>query len=590
MGEPDLMALGLEHHRAGRLDEAAAAYREFLRLRPGHGRALALLGLATLQRGDGAEAARLAELAVSADPRDPGCYNVLADARHALGDLAGAVEAYTRALALDEARVDAWWGLGCAQQGLNHQADAADSLRRAVALAPDHGQARHNLGRALSEIGLIDEALEEFRQVLRRHGPNPLTLGALATLVPGSPRADHQTVLEERRRWAALFAPPGPARTFDHLRDAGRRPLRVGYVSSFFHHRNWMKPVWGLINHHDRERFAVHLFSDAPEAAIEHGYRKDGRDRFHDIAGMANAAVADQIAAEGIDLLVDLNAYSQLSRLPLFPLRPAPVVVSWFNSYAASGLDCFHALVGDEHVIRPEEERYYSEPVVRLPGCYLTFEVGYTVPDVVPPPCLARGFFTFGCLAPQYKITPEVVAAWAQILHDSPGSRLVLKNRLLATADTRKFVHAQFARLGVGPERLELEGPAEHYAFLKKYDDVDVSLDTFPYNGGTTTAESLWQGVPVLTFDGDRWASRISASMQRFAGLAEFVAADAGGYVRQAVELANDPGTPARLAPLRATLRERLRQSSLCDVRGFARLVEGLYVRLWERWCGGGCG
>jgi predicted O-linked N-acetylglucosamine transferase (SPINDLY family) len=359
--------------------------------------------------------------------------------------------------------------------------------------------------------------------------------------------------------------------------------LRIGYLSSFFHHRNWMKPVWGVVNNHDRDVFEVHLFSDAPESGIQYGYRKDPRDRFHDISGLANEAVAQRIEANEIDVLVDLNGYSKFPRLPLLALRPAPVVVSWFNMYATSGMSCFDALIADSHVIPIGEEVSYSEPVVRLPSCYLTFEVGYPVPDVAPPPCLSQGYITFGCLAPQYKIIPQVLEAWARILHGSPSSRLVLKNVILGSAEGRRLVQEKLARLDIPPERVELDGPAEHHVFLEKYAAIDLTLDTFPYNGGTTTMEALWQGTPVLTFTGDRLASRISASLLHNAGLSDFVAPDLEGYMRQAVALAQAPDTPMKLAELRRNMRERLLGAPVCDVRSAARALEQEYRRLWER-------
>jgi predicted O-linked N-acetylglucosamine transferase (SPINDLY family) len=343
-----------------------------------------------------------------------------------------------------------------------------------------------------------------------------------------------------------------------------------------------MKPVWGLINHHDRERFAVHLFSDCPEGRLQHGYRKDPRDRFHDISDLSNDQAAALIEASQIDIVVDLNCYSQPSRLGIFMLRPAPVVVLWFSAFATSGLECFDATIVDENVVPPEEERFYSEPVERLPLSYLTFEVDYPVPEVSPAPCLKRGYVTFGGLAPQYKITSQVAEAWSAILKGAPSSRLVLKNTVCASEENCRFVLSLFTRCGIAPERIDLEGPAEHYTFLEKYADIDVALDTFPYNGGTTNMEALWQGVPVLAFPGDRWAARITASMLRYAGLSEFVAPDLEGMVQQAIRLAKDPATPARLQDLRMGMRERVRQSSLCDVTRLAREVEGQYERHWQ--------
>jgi predicted O-linked N-acetylglucosamine transferase (SPINDLY family) len=344
-----------------------------------------------------------------------------------------------------------------------------------------------------------------------------------------------------------------------------------------------MKPVWGLINHHDRDRFGIHLFFDGPESALGNQYEKDSRDRFHDVKGLSNAALAQLVTELEIDLLIDLNAYSRPSRLALFALRPAPVQVAWFNMFATSGISTFDYLIGDEHVIPREEEPFYTERVVRVRGSYLTFEVTYPVPDVVPPPCLAAGTVTFGCLAPQYKITPQVLEAWSRILRECPSSRLVLKNVVLGCQAAREFVHGLFAEFGVPSERVELDGPAEHYRFLERYNDIDVALDTFPYNGGTTTMEALWQGVPVLTFEGDRWAARISASLLREAGLGQFVAADLGGFVAQAIALARDPNLPARLGALRPAMRGRLRAAPVCDGASFARDMEARYIDMWRR-------
>jgi predicted O-linked N-acetylglucosamine transferase (SPINDLY family) len=402
-------------------------------------------------------------------------------------------------------------------------------------------------------------------------------------LAEGDP-ASMPDILEARRAWAARCLPPAPvAPEFEGRNPVPNRPIRLGYVSAFFDKRNWMKPVWGLINNHDRERFDIHLFSDTPETAIEHGYRKYRRDHFHEVSGLANSALVQRILAAKIDILIDLNGYSRPSRLGLYVLRPALIQVAWFNMFATSGLSVFDYLIGDEHVIPAREGAFYSEQVVRVPGSYLTFEVDYRVPEVAPPPCVERGVLTFGCLAPQYKITPEVVEAWSRILNAVPTATIILKNVILGEPAARDFIRGLFGRFSVPGDRLVLEGPAEHYTFLERYAAIDVALDTFPYNGGTTTMEALWQGVPVLTFSGDRWAARISESLLVEADLSDFVAADLEGYIVQAIALAGDPGTPALLGNLRRAMRDRLRAQPVCDVRGFARNMEALYLGMWRQ-------
>jgi predicted O-linked N-acetylglucosamine transferase (SPINDLY family) len=601
---------GTVRHLQGRSDEAAAAYRQAVAADPRFADAHHNLGKVLRARGDLAGAAEslrraadllpasadvaaaLAEVlcalgrasealplyqqALPAFPQDATLWCGHGHVLQVLGRLPEALEAYRRAVALAEALEPAWWGMGCTHLAREEYAAAVAALRRAVALAPGRADAHRNLGKALFELGQVDPALDALRRAAALEQPGAEAVGAIATMIPGSPAADNRAILEARAEWAALCAPVGPGKACPGLTRAADRRLRVGYVSAFFPRRNWMKPVWGLINHHDRERFEVHLFSDAPEEQVRHGYRKDPHDRFHDVSALDNAALARLIEGEGIDVLVDLNGYSAPRRLPLFALRPAPVIVAWFNMFATSGMSAFDYLIGDEHVIPAGEEAFYREAIVRVPGCYLTFEVGYPVPDVAPAPCLSRGAVTFGCLAPQYKITTEVVEAWARILRESPRSTLVLQNTALGKADNRSFVQGLFERCGVSAERLRLNGPAEHYTFLERYAEIDLALDTFPYNGGTTTMEALWQGVPVLAFAGDRWAARISASLLHNAGLPEFVRPDPEGYVATAVELA---AKPEALAELRGGLRERLRRSSACDVARFARDMEREYLR-----------
>jgi predicted O-linked N-acetylglucosamine transferase (SPINDLY family) len=240
------------------------------------------------------------------------------------------------------------------------------------------------------------------------------------------------------------------------------------------------------------------------------------------------------------------------------------------------------AVVGDREVVRPEEECEYTERVLCLPGSYLTFEVGHRAPPVVAPPCAANGYFTFGSLVSQYKLTDVVLDDWAEILRRADGARLVLANRVMQSTCNQEFVAKQFADRGVRREQLEFLRPAEHYQFLDYYSRIDVALDAYPYNGGTTTMEAIWQGVPVLTFDGDRWASRTSQTLLRRTHLAEFVAADRRAMVQSAVDMATDPQSPSRLATLRATMRERLLASPACDTAALARGMELIYRRVAE--------
>jgi predicted O-linked N-acetylglucosamine transferase (SPINDLY family) len=566
--------LGILRKKQGRWDEAIAAFERSVERNPQFSDALYNLGNAYREQGQAGRAMELFSRATAANQSHADAFAALGQTMVALGRSLESVVPFRRAIELRPGDAQLRFDAASAFEAIREFADAAECYRAGLAIDGARPEMKHNLGRALFELGRADEALDLFREAaqgLRAALPRAM----IAVMIPGAAKATNQEILEARRAFAENDLPPLRPRP---ARSTANR-LRIGYVSSFFHRRNWMKPVWPLIARHDRSRFAVHIFSDAPEAAMPEGYRADSRDRRHDISNLSNGQAARLIEAEGIDLLIDLNGYSKLQRLPLFTLRPAPVTAGWFNMFATTGMSCFDCLIGDDQVIPPEEEEFYCEKILRVPGSYLTFDVVYPVPDVVDPPCLSTGVVTFGCLAPLYKIAPQAITAWSRILRAAPQSSLALRGSALQSEGARRYLLEAFGQCGVSPERIRLYGPAPHFQFLETYNEIDIALDTFPYNGGTTTTEAIWQGVPVVTFYGDRWVSRTSASILRAGNLGRFVNRDLDGYVAQAIELANSRETAAMLRELRWNMRAQLRSSPVCDTEQFAKNMEAIYER-----------
>jgi predicted O-linked N-acetylglucosamine transferase (SPINDLY family) len=508
---------------------------------------------------------------------DPATELAHADALHLDHRYDEAIDTYRRALASDVSLHAAWYGLGAASLSLKAYADAAEALQRAVALRPDADGARCNLAEALFQLGHVDAAVVHYQHAAQSSNEEirAIALTGIACIAPGATYQDNAAVMAARQRWIA-WQSRGVRRVTAALPDPGRK-LRVGYLSAFFGERNWMKMYMATLNAHDRDRFELHFLADgaAPSAAC--GYVDHDEDRIWEVGGIANEELARHIAEAQLDVLVDLNGYSYQRRLPLFLYHPARRQICWNGMYGTTGLADLDCVVGDAAVIPQDEERSHTEPVVRVPGTYLAFQVFYPVPDVAPPPCLQAGHLTFGCFASAYKLTEQTIGAYAAILRDAPTSRLLLRNRTLEHLSNRAALLRRFTALGIAEERLTLEGGAEHYEFLRGYDRVDVALDTFPYNGGTTTAEALWQGVPMLTCNGDRWAGRTSRSLLLAGGLDAWVAADPPGFKDAAVALARASDTPGRLAALRGGMRRQLQASAACDAVGLCRSLETLY-------------
>lgn len=533
-----------------------------------------------LLRGKHERALKILHAAITEHPDNAALQTRAADALYCAERVAEARDAYRRALAMDDSEFQAWYGCGMAEFSLGAYANAIECFRSASRLAPADLEVQSWLGKSLFEMGEVDAAIDAFQRASRSKNPafRESALRSIAIIIPGRPKCGNAEILKARRRWAELAEKRGRIRITALPRALGRRgKVRVGYVSSFFHHRNWMKPVWGVINCHDRSAFEIHLFADRGLPSAESGYECNPCDFVHDITNLSNGDAAKRIAAAELDVLADLNGYSDPDRLGIFMRKPARVVLGWFGMYATTGIRAFQWVVGDANVIQPEEEQFCSERVLRVSGSYMAFRVLYPVPPVVTPPCLKTGQITFGCLAPQYKITDEMIATWSRILVGAPGARVLMKNQSLADSGNLSAVQRQFARHGIFADRLVLEMPAEHYGFLRAYDRVDITLDTFPYNGGTTTAESLWQGVPVLAVNGDRWVSRISKSILKAAGMGQWVEESVEGYVRRGIELANSAETAARLAEMRAEMRGRLLESAACDTAALCRELEQHY-------------
>ena len=499
----------------------------------------------------------------------------------AAGNSIGALDALDQLNDLNPLNATDWCLVGQLLNGMGEFAQAIDAFEHCLSIDPVCCAARHDLGISLYNLGDLDRAASLIEKVAIETGLEHAWLG-LATIAPGVPCYSQERVRQIRETYARIVREresPSPFAS-KAVEARHRGPIRIGYLSAHWNSANYMKPVWPLINAHDCEQFEFTLFDDsANQSGTWDWLTRKGLTRIP-IRTLSNSELADRIRELGIDILVDLSAYSYPQRLGLFVHRAAKLQMAWFNMYATSGFREMDFIVGDHYVYRKNEKPFYSERFLELPVSYLTFQTNHVAPDVSECPLDKREQFTFGCLCSLYKITPQVIATWATILKQADDSRLLLANSDLRSQCNRQFLVAKFEELGVASDRIAFLPPASHFEFLKYYNEIDVALDTFPYNGGTTTMEAIWQGVPVLTFAGDRWASRTSQTILENAGLSAFVADSQESYVRLAVTIATDRIRQDSLRDLRKTLRVQLLSSSACDSTALARGMESLFLSI----------
>jgi protein O-GlcNAc transferase len=513
-----------------------------------------------------------------------------ADAHRRSGDILAALHSLDKIINLDQANAQDWYLTGELLSEVKEYAQAIGAFEHCLKIEPNHVSCWYDLGHALFNLGDADRSMEFLERASKAAGLSDFWMG-LATIAPGAPGCSLEMVRNIREHYASLvrkderpLLPALASPRFHGQLSSEQSQLRVGYISAHWHDANYMKPVWPLVNAHDHKAVEVHLFDDSSvvDEKLKWNWLTRPATQTHRIAGLSNRQAAERIRTKNIDLLVDLSAYSFPSRLGLFVHRAASIQAAWFNMYATSGFREFDYLIGDECVFKEVEQAHYVEHVLRLPVSYLSFQVKHSVPPVQRAIDVQRDHFHFGCLGSQYKISSPVLDAWAKILQASSRSKLVLANRDLKSLCNREYLHDQFRERGISEDRILTLPPAKNYDFLKYYDQIDLALDTFPYNGGTTTMEALWQGVPVLTFSGDRWVSRTSQSILAYTHMKQFIAADRDDYVQQAIHYSTDPDAIYSLRGFRVNMREQLKQSPVYDSTKLAREMESLYATMFS--------
>jgi predicted O-linked N-acetylglucosamine transferase (SPINDLY family) len=388
-----------------------------------------------------------------------------------------------------------------------------------------------------------------------------------------SPRADNRRLLALQRQWAATQAPPGAARPRESLPGwDGERPIRVAYLCPFFHLPTGLAQILPFVAAHDRRRVRVFGYSACacPEELA------GMFDTFRVTGALTDQQFHDQCRADGIDVVVELAGLSQGHRLSALASRCARVQVSTFNHTGTTGIEAVDWVLADALSAPASFDPDYVERIYRLDGCFLcTSYAGLGHPQPAPPPSARAGFVTFGCFGSGNKINRELIGLWAEVLRAVPGARLLLRNAQFNLAANRRLRIDQFRHHGIAAERLDFRPAADRDVILAEYGEVDVSLDTWPYCGGNTIAESLWQGVPVVTLLGETLASRYGASILHASGLGELVASSAAEYVALAAGLAADLHRRKRY---RHDLRRMMVEHGFSDPRRYAAALEDAYA------------
>ena len=561
--------------------EAAACYRRALELNPEFAEAHNNLGVVYAEQGKAEEAIASYRRALQLKPDFAEACSNLGNALRDQGKLDEAVAFYRRALQLRPDFAEAYSNLGNALKGLGELDEAVACCRHAVELKPNLAEGYSLLGSVLKEQGKLSEAIACYRQALKLKPDFSKAHSNLIYARLFSPGCDAQTLYEEHREWNQQHAAALAHCIQPHRNDRSpERRLRVGYVSPDFRDHVVGRNLLPLFRAHDHRRFEIVCYADVP-CPDELTRRFQGyADAWRDTAGVGDAQLAGQIRDDGVDILVDLTLHMAHHRLLVFARKPAPVQVTFAGYPGTTGLSTIDYRITDPYLDPPgPDDRYYAEKSIRLPDSFWCYDPLESELAVNALPAAEKGYITFGCLNNFCKVNPEVLQLWAQVLGAVGRSRLML---LASEGMHRQPTLDLLAPEGVAAERVTFVAMQPRPQYLRHYHNIDIGLDTVPYNGHTTSLDALWMGVPVVTLSGATVVGRAGVSQLMNLGLPELIASSPVQYVKIATELARDL---SRLSALRATLRTRMQESSLMDAPRFARNIEAAYREMWRRWC-----
>ena len=570
----------------GSVDKAIEHYRAAAELQGDAVRCRRSLGQLLLDENRTDEALQCYREVLTLEPESARSQWEFGNVLVAAGRVDEAIERLQQAARLDPEDSNVQVNLGYALNESKRFEEAKQCFRRALTLAPELAEAHNNLGGVLQMQGELRPAMQAYEHALKL-APNQFYVRSnYLTCLNYHSEAVPEEVFEQHRRWSELLAstmtPGGAAQA--QRPDPDRR-LRIGYVSADFRFHSVAFFIAPMLEQHDREHFEITCYAHVAKPDANTDRIKALSDNWRDISSLGDAEVAAWVRRDAIDILVDLSGHTVGNRLSVFAERPAPVQVTYLGYPNTTGLGSMDYRLVDVLTDPPgRSDELHSEELVRLDEVFLCYQPLESSPDLRESRASDAGAgITFASFNELLKVTPATVSAWCDILARTPGSNLIIKGTTLEDDGTRRLVIDRFVEHGLDPGRLQLVGRTptleEH---LELYNKVDIALDTFPYNGTTTTCEALWMGVPVVSQSGGVHASRVGLSMLSSVGLDDLVADNGQDYVATAVSLAADHERRLRI---REGLRDRMRGSALMDAQGHTRRIESAYREMWRRVC-----
>ena len=576
--------LGNSFKSLGEPDKAASCYRNAVKIKSDYAEVYYNLGLLLAEQGKPEEAILNFRTALEIKPDFADVYIGIGNVLNSQSMPKEAVLWFQKGINHQPNNVAAYNNMGSALHNQDQLDEAVACYGKALKIDPKMAATLNNMGLVLQDQGRLKEAREYFRRALKI-GPNLVKAYSnfLLSLLYDS-EYDLDYIFTEHKKWDDFYGHPSMKKSAQFINSPRQdRRLRIGYVSPDFRNHSCAWFIEPLLEFHNRDKVEIFCYSEVKkEDNVTERIRKLSNS-WYCTQGISDMEVAKQIRSDGIDILVDLAGHTKGNRLPIFALKPAPVQMTWLGYSFTTGLEAMDYRLSDKWLTPLEGREMFSERLYNLSRCSLAYSPPGKTPEPSEPAFESNKHITFGSFNSLSKVSSLTIALWARVLDETPGSKLVLKARQSHDFGSKKRILRLFNEQRISDNRVIFQGYATStFEHLAHYREIDLALDTFPYNGTTTTCEALWMGVPVVTLIGNHTVSRWGLSLVAAVGLEELAAKSEDEYC---AIIKNLVYSHRRLKVLKTGMRDRLISSPLCDARGFADAVEEVFATTWKRWC-----
>lgn len=569
-------------HQSGKLAEAEILYRQILSGDSKNAECLHALGLLFASKGNITEGAEFIKKAINSNQNSFVYYLSLGFVLCHKPDFAGAEEAYKKAISLNSSHAESYMQLGLVQRDMGKITEAINNFRTSLAIMPNNVSALLNIGNAIFDSGEVSEAIKYYKKAAEMLPENPDILANLIMAMHYDEVASRDEIFALSKKWAEKFAPKNLIKTHHQNSKDLNRKIRIGYVSADFKAHPIGFYTEGVFLNHDKNKFEIYCYANQNYKDRITQNISSKADKYISIKDWPDEKVIREIEEDKIDILIDLSGYSSGNRLGVFARKPAPIQMSWIGYFDTTGMEAIDYIISDKFLIPEGDKKYYIEKPLRLPVSYVAMQPPEANIVVAELPAKKNGYITFASFNNSRKLNKNLIKIWAEILDKVPNSKLYLKSKAFIDKKVQEKFLTDFAKNNIAKERIIFSGHTVLEDMFSEYNKVDIALDTFPFNGNTTTSHALWMGVPVVTLSGTNYVSKMSESILNAIGLPEFITKTKEEYINKAVSLAENI---EKLQEIRLNLRNKFENSNLSGVKKFTGELEELYKKAWQGWC-----